>query len=87
MLAPLGSVVVYMGKKWINACRNYQPVWGVKRGETTNSTDSKKTSNKSFAEVLKDAQNGKIEIQEASASTNSQNNQTEADNNSINFYI
>lgn len=42
MLAPLGSVVVYMGKKWINACRNYQPVWGVKRGETTNSTDSKK---------------------------------------------
>lgn len=88
MLAPLGSIVVYMGKKWINACRNYQPVWGVKRNEAKQSADSKKTTTKSFSELLKEARNGTLNLQNNTNSTDTvQNNQKEPGDDSVDFYI
>ena len=59
-MMPIGSEVIYSGKKWINAVRGTQPVWGLQKSkendELNNSNSTQTPSNKkTFAEYLKEA--------------------------------
>lgn len=59
-MMPIGSEVIYSGKKWINAVKGTQPVWGLQKSkandELNNSNSSQTHSNKkTFTEYLKEA--------------------------------
>ncbi len=59
-MMPIGSEVIYSGKKWINAVRETQPVWGLQKSkendEVNNSYSTQIPSNtKTFADYLKEA--------------------------------
>lgn len=63
-MMPIGSEVIYSGKKWINAVRGTQPVWGLQKSKANdelNNSDTNATNNslkkKTFAEYLKEAEN------------------------------
>ena len=61
-MMPIGSEVIYSGKKWINAVKGTQPVWGLQKSKANdelNNSDTIATNNslqkKTFAEYLKEA--------------------------------
>lgn len=63
-MMPIGSEVIYSGKKWINAVKGTQPVWGLQKSKANdelNNSDTITTNNslkkKTFAEYLKEAEN------------------------------
>ena len=63
-MMPIGSEIIYSGKKWINAVKGTQPVWGLQKSKANdelNNSDTIATDNslkkKTFAEYLKEAAN------------------------------
>ena len=85
MKSPLGSVVYYMGKEWINECEVYQPVFGISRNDAIRSPVYKFKFKKSFARYLKEAILRNQRIEEAKQKINM--NQDNADPNKIDFYV
>ena len=55
-MMPIGSVVLYCGKLWVNGIRGIQPVWGVKKKKATDEVSHSNVGalqqKKSFQEFL-----------------------------------